>query len=259
MTYMVRGDMLLSGCPSTRRVVARRGFSPGESITICPILRISKQDESDLKNTSLGERLFRARGQALFALGYSSICLPAGLKASRMNARAVFDPHTDAIELICVHQINKGEKILCSPDVTPMPGSISTPIADNKIEVRESFGRGRGIFARRACPSRAVIGRYPVLVIPRTERALIFRTVLDLYHCDWGYGNLAIPLGLWMLHNTTSDGTTRTTNANYRLEYKTRTIVNYAIRPIATGDEITIPYRDRNEPLDKLEMYGIVQ
>jgi hypothetical protein len=243
-----------------RRAVARKGFSPGESITICPTLQLSKHDTGCLQKTILRDRLFRAQGgQALFALGYAAMCLPVGLTAGKINARVVFDPSVNAIEIICADRIERGEKILCSPEAVTKHGGITTPIIDEKVEVRESAGKGRGLFARRPHHPRTIIGRYPVLVVPSSERELIFRTILDSYHYDWGHGNLAIPLGLWMLHNTTSDGTTRTTNASYWPDHEERTVVNYCIKPISEGDEITIPYRGIKEPLSKLGVYGIVQ
>ena len=259
MRYMVKGSLLLSGSPSMRRVVARRGFPPSVTITTCPTLQLSKHDARWLKNTTLGDRLFRQEGQTLFTLGYSSLCLPIDLKSDKMNACAVFDSSVNAIEIICADRIERGGKVLCSPETIARHGSITTPIADEKVEVRESHGKVRGLFSRRAFLPRTIIGRYPVLVVPSSERDLVFRTILDSYHYDWGHGNLAIPLGLWMLHNTTSDGTTRTTNASYWPDHKTRTVVNYCIKPISEGDEITIPYRDKKEPLSKLGVYGIVQ
>lgn len=256
MPYMIKENLLIVGHPRLRRAVARRPFSKGDSISLCPTIQLSASETRRIRKTCLKERLYSVKkGKVVFALGYAALCVPFRLRTSYRNARAVHDPKRKVLEIICTKPISQGEKILCSRKTSTRSGSTLGPIGNGKLEVRESSDKGRGLFALRSYKLRAMMEMYPVIVVsglPSPDADLIFGTVLEHYFYGWSEKGWCVPLGLWILHNTSEDGTSETTNADYDPNYKNRTVTNFCTKAIAKGEEVTIPYRQPDEPLSKL-------
>jgi len=259
MGYLIRDKLLLKGSPQMRRAVARDKFFPGDIIARCSSVELSKHDTKLIKKTRLGPRLFDTSGQrAVFAVGYATLCLAVMLKRKERNARAFFDSETGVLEIHCAKPISKGELVLCHRQTEIVCGEITEPVGDGKFEVRKSPGKGKGIFALRDFKPGDRMGEYPVILAPGgawSDAGLIKKTILNRYYLDWGWEHLAFSLGLWLLHNTTDDGTVRTTNATYDADYKLRIIRNRCLRHIKEGDEVTIPYICVTEPIEKLKQY----
>jgi hypothetical protein len=228
-------------------------------ISYCPAVRLTSKDVRVLGKTVLNRLWFVAENsEALFPLGFGTLYIFARLRAVKPNAKAFYSRSLNALEVRATQPIATGEEISVVRSYLvsdPFPSLIS----DKNTVVGITGGKGRGIFAKRHFKPRNIIGRYPVLIVPRKEHDHIFDSTLDLYHSVWERGQIAIPLGLWMLHNTTSEGSTKTTNTSSAFDTRNREMINYAIRHICPGDEITIPYRDRSEPIEKLAMYGMAQ
>lgn len=107
------------------------------------------------------------------------------------------------------------------------------------VEVRESEGRGRGVFALSPILAGTLIEEVPVVVIPPEDLAHVCETVLQSYHFVWGgTGDAsAIALGYGSLYNHAHDP-----NAMYVKKFAARTIAFVALRDIAAGEEITVSY-----------------
>ncbi len=110
-------------------------------------------------------------------------------------------------------------------------------------------GKGRGIVATRDIPTRAVIERAPVLIIPAKDRPLADQTVVFTYVFMWehgtteqdlyeGGGRAAIALGLTSLLNHSY-----TPNAEFIRHIDQLEIEIRALRPIRAGEEVTIDYQ----------------
>jgi SET domain-containing protein len=113
--------------------------------------------------------------------------------------------------------------------------------------VRESKGRGRGVFAARAFRAGELLERAPVLVVPRTEVVPLRGTLLDDYWFAWDAQHIACGLGWASLYNHACPA-----NATFHCETASRTIDFTAVRDIAVGDEVTINYHgvpDAAEPV----------
>ncbi len=116
------------------------------------------------------------------------------------------------------------------------------------IEVKQSKGKGRGVFARRLICNGEVIERVPVLVLPIGEsRTASGPTPMSDYCFDWGRGTVAVALGYGSLYNHSYQP-----NARYD-DGSGQTKVFMAIRDIAQGEEIVVNYN--GEPGDKTPVW----
>jgi SET domain-containing protein len=106
------------------------------------------------------------------------------------------------------------------------------------IEVRESPGRGRGVFATRAIAPGAEICCDPVVEVPAEEIVAILRTTLGDYYWSWGDG-AAIVFGRASMINDARGGEPNVLN---RCLPVSRRMLIIATRDIAPGEEILLDY-----------------
>ena len=105
-----------------------------------------------------------------------------------------------------------------------------------KVCVKRSPGKGRGVFARKLIAKGEVIERVPVFLIP-------FKHIvggkknpeLAHYFYEWNRGHSALTLGYGSLYNHSY-----TPNAVYRHGQMAMSYV--ALRDIQPGEEITVNY-----------------
>lgn len=109
----------------------------------------------------------------------------------------------------------------------------------DRLVVRQTPDRGRGVFAKVAFEEGEVIESCPVIPIPEEEVDTVGRTVLGNYFFKWGgtHDEGAVALGFGSLYNHTNDP-----NAMYVRKYELGVIDFVALRPIAAGEEITVSY-----------------
>ena len=107
------------------------------------------------------------------------------------------------------------------------------------IEVRDSPGRGRGVFATRTFREADLIEECPVIILSERDARRIDGTRLYDYYFGWGPGGhqAAIALGYGSLYNHSG-----TPNAAYRKHPAYETISFFATREILPGEEILITY-----------------
>ena len=110
------------------------------------------------------------------------------------------------------------------------------------LEVRNSPGKGRGVFAAEHIPEGGCLEDSPVIIIPEEEIIHIRRTVFRNYFFQWGENGGAIALGYGSLFNDSYRP-----NAQFLVETDKQRIRFIAIKPISQGEEITVNY---NGPVD---------
>ncbi|MDD5719910.1 MAG: SET domain-containing protein [Candidatus Krumholzibacteria bacterium] len=108
---------------------------------------------------------------------------------------------------------------------------------ERDIEIRETEGRGRGVFARRDFRTGEVIEEAPVIVLDNDQYELLNRTVLRDYYFDWGEHSCAIPLGYSLIYNHSN-----CPNAMAARDRELGTIRFLALQDIAAGQEILHRY-----------------
>lgn len=109
----------------------------------------------------------------------------------------------------------------------------------DRLEVRSTDARGRGVFALVALDEGEVIESCPVIPIPEPEVDAVGRTVLGSYFFKWGgtHDDAAIALGFGSLYNHSNEP-----NAMYVRKLSLNVIDFVALRAIAPGEEITVSY-----------------
>ena len=108
-----------------------------------------------------------------------------------------------------------------------------------RLLVKESPGKGRGVFAVRDFEEDEVIETVPVIVLPPEDKPLVRLTMLARYAFGWPClkGVTAIPLGYGMLHNHSPEP-----NARWENDFEQNLMHFIALRPIAEGEEIMTNY-----------------
>lgn len=103
--------------------------------------------------------------------------------------------------------------------------------------IKESAIQGRGVFANQDISAGEQIEVCPVIVVSPRDRERIARTILSEYYFSWNHDQAAIALGYSSLYNHSD-----TPNATYEKYFEDQTIVYQSLRPIVTGEEITVCY-----------------
>ena len=104
------------------------------------------------------------------------------------------------------------------------------------IFVQEVEGKGRGVFAKRAIKTGAVIECVPVLLVPVKDLVDGLKNPsLDRYFYTWNRTHFAVCLGYGLLYNHSY-----APNAVY--EYGELVMTYRALRDIKASEEITINY-----------------
>jgi len=103
--------------------------------------------------------------------------------------------------------------------------------------IKNSQINGRGVFATQSFMVGDMIETCPVVLLPKSDRALIEKTVLYNYDFSWDKDQGAIAFGYSSLYNHSS-----TPNATYQKIFDQQLITYHCIRPIQAGEEITVAY-----------------
>lgn len=105
-------------------------------------------------------------------------------------------------------------------------------------------GKGRGVVALRPFSAGDLVERAPVIVVPAHEVATLCTTALGRYYYEWGEDDeqAALALGYGSLYNHSFEP-----NLDYEFREDENVIEYFALRPIASGEELTINYNNLGE------------
>ena len=119
-----------------------------------------------------------------------------------------------------------------------------------RISVKNSPGKGRGVFAQQNFKKGEVIESCPVIVLPAEEIDSLELTELYNYYFAWGPDSkdAAIALGYGSLYNHSYNP-----NARYYKDFENGLLKYVCIRDIQKGEEITINYNC--DPEDKAPVW----
>jgi hypothetical protein len=115
---------------------------------------------------------------------------------------------------------------------------VSDESISERLLVRKSPGRGRGVFALRDFEEDELIETAPIIVLPPEDAPLLNLTTIARYQFGWRVpGETAVVLGYGALYNHSTEPNTAWENdpdGNF--------IHFFALRPIAKGEEIRTDY-----------------
>ena len=111
------------------------------------------------------------------------------------------------------------------------------------LYIKETEGKGRGVFTDEPIKKGEIIEICPMLVLPAEDRKHIDKTKIYDYYFMWGddHKKSAIALGYGSLFNHS-----KTANADYESNYEEEEMYISAYKNIKAGEEVTINYH--NDP-----------
>ncbi len=107
------------------------------------------------------------------------------------------------------------------------------------LYIQNTAARGRGVFTRERIPAGTVIEVAPVIVMEKTDREWLDKTLLHDYIFEWGKlkDQCCMALGLIPIYNHEYKS-----NCEYFMDFEDHTIFVKTVRPIERGEELTINY-----------------
>lgn len=115
------------------------------------------------------------------------------------------------------------------------------------ISMKYTKSYGRGIFSIRTIKKGELIEEATVIIIPKTEWALMRGSILLNYVFRWGEDK-ALALGYGSLYNHSYNP-----NARYITNIENKSIDFYARKDIQEGEEITVNYN--GDPEDQSPLW----
>ncbi|MEP7237773.1 MAG: SET domain-containing protein-lysine N-methyltransferase [Ferruginibacter sp.] len=105
--------------------------------------------------------------------------------------------------------------------------------------VNETAEKGRGVFTRERIAANTVIEIAPVIVMQKTDREHLDKTLLHDYIFEWGKekNKCAMALGLIPIYNHSYKS-----NCEYFMDFEDDSIMVKTVRIIENGEELTINY-----------------
>ena len=102
-----------------------------------------------------------------------------------------------------------------------------------------SFNKGRGVFSSENLPIGTVIEIAPVIVMSPEEKVILDQTLLHDYIFLWGKDETqcCVALGYVSIYNHDYQS-----NAEYEMDFETKTIRIKTVRDIKKGEEVFINY-----------------
>lgn len=99
--------------------------------------------------------------------------------------------------------------------------------------------KGRGVFSRERIPSGTIIEIAPVIVMEKTDRQYLDKTLLHDYIFEWGQekDKCCMALGYIPMYNHSYKS-----NCEYFMNFEEKTIQIKTIKIIESGEELTINY-----------------
>ncbi|HLP50584.1 MAG TPA: SET domain-containing protein [Chitinophagales bacterium] len=118
------------------------------------------------------------------------------------------------------------------------------------LYIKDSPGKGRGVFTTEAIEARTLIEIAPVIVLPEKDSALIDQSFLYNYYYLWGEQakNYAICLGYGSIYNHSYEP-----NCLYETYYQDEVIHFITLKDIAAGEELTVNYN--HDPDNKTTLW----
>ena len=117
-------------------------------------------------------------------------------------------------------------------------------ISNGKIEVRETSGMGRGVFAISSIKKGEVIEVAPVLVLSFEDLVETRWNILFDYYF-WMDDFIVLALGFGSIYNHSDEN-----NAEYEINSEEKIITFRAIKDIENGEEIYFNYRGNSSSKD---------
>ena len=107
------------------------------------------------------------------------------------------------------------------------------------LYIQQTGDRGRGVFTRERIPAGTVIEVAPVIVMQKTDREYLDRTLLHDYIFEWGKekDQCCMALGLIPIYNHSYKS-----NCEYFMDFDAESIFIKTVKAVEKDGELTINY-----------------
>ena len=107
------------------------------------------------------------------------------------------------------------------------------------IHVRDAGSMGRGVFTSKPIKANTIIERSPVVVLSKSDRLELEKTLLNNYIFEWGPRGTSccVALGYISVYNHSF-----TSNCEYEMHFDEEVIAVKTMRAIKAGEELFINY-----------------
>ena len=107
------------------------------------------------------------------------------------------------------------------------------------LHIGDTKNMGRGVFTLERIPANTVIEISPVIVMARSDREFLDKTLLHDYIFEWGKNKdqCCMALGLIPMYNHDYKS-----NCEYFMDFDDSTIMVKTVRVVESGEELTINY-----------------
>lgn len=109
----------------------------------------------------------------------------------------------------------------------------------NCLYIKNTEGKGRGVFTTGKIKKGTVIEEAPVIVMSQDDKVLVDQTLLHDYIFDWGndQDKCCVALGFVSIYNHSYSS-----NCEYFMDFEENTIQIKTVREIQPDEELTINY-----------------
>ena len=168
-------------------VAAKRKFSKGETIEVCPLVVLSQKDSHFVEATDLVRLCFKVGRRLAVSGGYGPVYLPS----EEPNADFKVRPKQRAVVISANREIKSGEFIYVNRGVIPEEPEFDydepSPLHSDGLVVRPSPGRGLGVFTTRRFKEGEYVEISPLYFL--TERESYFTEETDANGFMYSTGN----------------------------------------------------------------------
>jgi len=121
------------------------------------------------------------------------------------------------------------------------------------IEVKNTSKKGRGVFALKDFKKGEVVENCPVINITPKERKKVEKTIFNYYIYPWrSTQSGCLVLGYGSIYNHSF-----TPNADWKQNFKANTMVYRTLRPIKSGEEITVNYNGEPDDATPIDWFDV--
>ncbi len=121
------------------------------------------------------------------------------------------------------------------------------------FELKRTPRKGLGIYATEDIQKGDIIEKAPVLPMTPTERKHAGKTILNHYMYPWRSTRSAcIAFGYGSIYNHSF-----TPNADWKQNFKTKSMVYTALREIKKGEEITVNYNGEPDDMTPIQWFDL--
>lgn len=107
------------------------------------------------------------------------------------------------------------------------------------LQVKITEKKGRGVFTSQAIPAGTMVENSPVIVMKKTDRLHLDKTLLHDYIFEWGIqkDQCCMALGLIPIYNHSYES-----NCEYFMDFEEHSMMVKTVIDIKEGEELTVNY-----------------